>query len=149
MRRAVHKDSSAPASPGQCRLKKFPAIESDNRLHILIAFHRNSAWQAQRGSRLCSRNGSVRPALYLTVSAARDRGCVMTRFLALLVSKNTMDRSPDPVDAPPTGGVWEGGLVVPADVEQEEGSTQRTGRAAADAAASGANSAISLEAGGK
>ena len=74
-----------------------------------------------------------------------------------------VDGQPDPADQPgavgddepaavvavSAGGVWKGGLVVPAAVEQEEGSSQRTGRAAADAAASGANSAISLEAGGK
>ena len=74
-----------------------------------------------------------------------------------------MDGQPDPADqsgavgddepaavvAVSAGGVWKGGLVVPAAVEQEEGSSQRTGRVAADAAASGANSAISLEAGGK
>ena len=74
-----------------------------------------------------------------------------------------VDGQPDPADQPgavgddepaavvavSAGGVWNGGLVVPAAVEQEEGSSQRTGRAAADAAASGANSAISLEAGGK
>ena len=73
-----------------------------------------------------------------------------------------VDGQPDPADQPgavgddepaavvavSAGGVWKGGLVVPAAVEQEEGSSQRTGRAAADAAASGANSAISLEAGG-
>ena len=43
----------------------------------------------------------------------------------------------------------EGGLVVPAAVEQEEGSSQRAGRGAADAAASRANSATSLEVGEK
>ena len=71
-----------------------------------------------------------------------------------------VDGQPDPADQPgavgddepaaviavSAGGVWKGGLVVAAAVEQEEGSSQRTGRAAADAAASGANSAISLEA---
>ena len=44
---------------------------------------------------------------------------------------------------------WKGGLVVPAAVEQEEGSSQRTGRGAADAAASRENSASSLEVGGR
>ena len=75
----------------------------------------------------------------------------------------SVDGQPDPADQPgaagddepaaavavPAGGVRGSGLVVPAAVEQEEGSSQRAGRAAADAAASGANSAISLEAGGK
>ena len=74
-----------------------------------------------------------------------------------------MDGQPDPADQPgavgddepaavvavPAGGVWEEGLVVPAAVEQEEGSTQRAGRTAADAEASGANSALSLEMGRK
>ncbi len=74
-----------------------------------------------------------------------------------------VDGQPDPADQPgavgddepaavvavSAGGVWKGGLVVAAAVEQEKGSSQRTGRAAADAAASGANSAISLEVGGK
>ena len=72
-----------------------------------------------------------------------------------------VDGQPDPADQPgamgddepaavvavSAGGVWQGGLVVPAAVEQEEGSSQRAGRGAADAAASRANSATSLEVG--
>ena len=38
------------------------------------------------------------------------------------------DDEPAAVVAAPAGGVWEEGLVGPAAVEQEEGSTQRAGR---------------------
>ena len=72
-----------------------------------------------------------------------------------------VDGQPDPADQPgavgddepaavvavSAGGVGKGGLVVAAAVEQEEGSSQRAGRGAADAAASRANSATSLEVG--
>ena len=72
-----------------------------------------------------------------------------------------VDGQPDPADqsgavgddepaaavAVPAGGVRGGGLVVPAAVEQKEGSSQRAGRGAADAAASRANSTLSLEVG--
>ena len=59
------------------------------------------------------------------------------------------DDEPAAVAAVSAGGVWKGGLVVPAAVKQEEGSSQRAGRGAADAAASRANSATSLEVGEK
>ncbi len=62
MRRAVHRNSSAPASSSQGRLRVFPAIESGNRLHAVNALHRNPAWQSQRGSNLFSCAASVRPA---------------------------------------------------------------------------------------
>ena len=59
------------------------------------------------------------------------------------------DDEPAAAVAVSAGGVRGSGLVVPAAVEQEEGSSQRAGRGAADAAASRANSATSLEVGEK
>ena len=59
------------------------------------------------------------------------------------------DDEPAAAVAVPAGGVRGGGLVVPAAVEQGQGSSQRAGRGAADAAASGGNSATSLGVGGR
>ena len=59
------------------------------------------------------------------------------------------DDEPAAAVAVPAGGVRGGGLVVAAAVEQGQGSSQRAGRGAADAAASRENSASSLEVGGR
>ena len=59
------------------------------------------------------------------------------------------DDEPAAAVAIPAGGGRGGGLVVPAAVEQGQGSAQRAGRGAADAAAPGGNSAASVGVAGR